>query len=284
MSALNATNFGSTGFSSLRASSSNTASQVGLLGANQTNFQYQTLFSNTNPPFQANQATYGVGSNSNGADLLCHGLMKDTNSNQVYQQQSQARSDLQNIGASPLNNFGTSAWKPSFPSGYENMGTWSNPYSNYAGIRLNDAGELVGIGQANHNDNALNGGCGLITGTGNDNVTAGPMETSAFPHLVPGESSCSVFNSANYQFPPAFASANEEPANSSMLRPLSQQQYGLGNNGQNDFIFGLINNASGFGNITHTAEKFGEGTNIDDLLFDPTEFQFPYQVCNLNNH
>ncbi|KAL9412195.1 hypothetical protein AB3S75_045757 [Citrus x aurantiifolia] len=282
VSALNGTTFGSIGFPSLGASSSNSVPQPGLMG-NQANFP-QSLFGNTrNPLYQANSAgtTCGSsGSNNMEANPLSRGGLATGLMNQMYQQKSQSRQnpyDNDNIGASSSKGFGTSGWSSSSnTSGLDqNMGTIrTNTYSNYAGIRLNDDGELIPAGQTSLiNGNGLNGGYGLITGT------SGIMANAAFGHLTPGASSSSSarFDNATYRIPLAFAGANEQE-NTSMLSHLSsQQQYGPGNNAQNDFTnFAPINNASANGN-TAQPERFGEGIDLVDLLFDPSDYQFLFQ-------
>lgn len=282
VSALNGATFGSIGFPSLGASSSSSVPQPGLMG-NQANFPH-SLFGNTrNPLYQANSAgkTCGSsGSNATEANPLSRGGLAAGLMNQMYQQKSQSRPnpyDNYNIGASSSKGFGTSGWSSSSnTSGLDqNMGTIKkNTYSNYAGIRLNDDGELIPAGQTSLiNGNGLNGGYGLISGT------SGIMANAAFGHLTPGASSSSArFDNATYQIPSAFAGVNEQE-NTSMLSQLSsQQQYGPGNNVQNDFTnFAPINNASVNGN-TAQPERLGEGIDLVDLLFDPSDYQFLFQV------
>ncbi|KAL9409609.1 hypothetical protein AB3S75_047929 [Citrus x aurantiifolia] len=287
VSALNGTTFGSIGFPSLGASSSSSVPQPGLMG-NQANFP-QSLFGNTrNPLYQANSAgkTCGSsGSNATEANLLSRGGLAAGLMNQMYQQKSQSRPnpyDNYNIGASSSKGFGTSGWSSSSnTSGLDqNMGTIkNNTYSNYAGIRLNDDGELIPAGQTSLiNGNGLNGGYGLISGT------SGIMANAAFGHLTPGASSSSArFDNATYQIPSAFAGVNEQE-NTSMLSQLSsQQQYGPGNNAQNDFTnFAPINNASVNGN-TAQPERLGEGIDLVDLLFDPSDYQFLFQLLEIED-
>lgn len=244
VSALNGTRLGSIDFPSSEASSSSSVPQPGLLGT-QANF-HQSLYGNTrNPLFTCGSSG---SSDMEASPLSCGGLAAGL-MKQMDSQKLQSR-----------------------PNPYAN----DNTYANNAGIRLNDDdGELIPAGQTSLiNGNGLNGGYGLISGT------SGIMANAAFGHLTPGASSSSArFDNATYQIPPAFAGANEQE-NTSMLSPLSsQQQYGPGNNAQNDFTnFAPINNASVNGNKAQ-AERFGEG--IEDSLFDfhivPSNHQLFFQ-------
>lgn len=286
VSALSGTRFGSAGFQSLGASSSSSVPQHGSLD-NQTNFP-QSLFGNTrNPLYQANPAGITCGSsgpNDNGANPLSRGGLADCLMDQMYQEKSQSRPnpyDNYNIGASSFKGFGTSSGSSSNnTSGLDqNMGTINKkPNSNYAGIlRLNNDGELIPAAQSSLiNGNGVNGGYGLITGT------SGIMGNAAFGHLTPSASSSSAwFGSATYQFPPAFAGANEHEYSSMLSQLSSQQQQGLGNNAQNDFTnFASINNASVHGN-TARPERLGEGIDLVDLLFDPSDYRFLFQVLKI---
>lgn len=256
ISALNGTpSLGSIGFQS-----HNSMSRMGLLG-DQANF-HQSFFGNTaNPLYQANPGTiFGnesieMGTNSLFYGGLSGGLMNGTNSNQMYIQKAKSRPDPygNNIGASSLKGFGT--------SGLDKMGTINhNPYLSSAGIRLNDnEDQLVGAGQVRLNVKGY-------AGAGNEGAT--------FHGLPPGDSSSSA----------GFAVGNEQE-NTSVLPPLSssQQLYGLSKNVENDFTFGLMNNANASVNDdTAQPEQLGEGADFGDLLFDPffdpSDFQFLFQV------
>ncbi|KAK9181722.1 hypothetical protein WN944_024861 [Citrus x changshan-huyou] len=94
-------------------------------------------------------------------------------------------------------------------------------------------------------------------------------ETATFHHLPPGYSSSSA----------GFAVGNEQE-NTSVLPPLSssQQQYGLGKKVENDFTFGMMNNANASVNDdTAQPEQLDEGADFGDLLFDLSDFQFLFQ-------
>lgn len=247
---------GNTSFGSIGLQSHNSLSHVGLLGV-QDNF-HQPFFGNTTYPlYQANPGTtFGtglidMGTNSFSCGGLSGGLMIGTNSNKIFRQKSKLRPDPydNNTGASSLKGFGA--------SGVEKMWTINNnPYLNYAGIRLkNDGDQLVGAGEVGLNVKG-------DAGAGNEGAT--------FHHLPPGYSSSSA----------GFAVGNEQE-HTSVLPPLSlsQQQYGLGKEVENDFTFGLMNDANASVNDdTAQPGRLGEGADFGDLLFDLSDFQFLFQV------
>ncbi|KDO60100.1 hypothetical protein CISIN_1g040406mg, partial [Citrus sinensis] len=246
---------GNTSFGSIGLQSHNSLSHVGLLGV-QDNF-HQPFFGNTTYPlYQANPGTtFGtglidMGTNSFSCGGLSGGLMNGTNSNQIFHQKSKLRPDPydNNTGASSLKGFGA--------SGLEKMWTINNnPYLNYAGIRLkNDGDQLVGAGEVGLNVKG-------DAGAGNEGAT--------FHHLPLGYSSS----------PAGFAVGNEQE-HTSVLPPLSlsQQQYCLGKKVENDFTFGLMNDANASVNDdTAQPGRLGEGADFGDLLFDLSDFQFLFQ-------
>lgn len=233
-------------------------SQLGLQLGNQANL-YQPNFGTTNPLYQANRPTFGMGSNDFGNNLFSlggmpGGILNGTNSMQMYPRQSHARPDM---------NFGT-------------PGVINNLPPNYARMSITDDMEIPRIGQMALDGNFLNAGCSLINPSHNDNMNIGPAGSATFGYFPPGESSSAGFDRANYPFQPAFAGVNQQES-TPILPPLLPQQYGLGgNDGQYNFTSDLMNNVSVFGN----PHQLREGS-ISDILFGTTNYQCPYQVCKI---
>ncbi|WCJ36589.1 Two-component response regulator ARR1 [Euphorbia peplus] len=174
--------------SSNEASSSNSAplirhGQSSLLSGGYNNFQ-RPLFGDTNRPYQPNQTRYGMPMQSNNAAINGFGTSTTPQMSMYQQQPNQLLgSNLQNLGNSSSFNFQSGSNFAS-TSTANNIGSTStnflppfNPNStNYAGIRLNNNGELgtnnntglsVGYGStmnwASNNGNIANN---TLTGNG----------------------------------------------------------------------------------------------------------------------
>ncbi|XWS61105.1 hypothetical protein CRYUN_Cryun07bG0097000 [Craigia yunnanensis] len=282
VSAHNAASFGSILFPNQNASSSNSAQPHGygqscLLG-NQAN--KRQVSGNTNPLYQGNRLGYANGSNlsingglSGGLINASDGLMNDANSMHTYQQQIQARPDFYNAGSSSQFRFGSPGLHSLISTlGTENIGSisTSNPTLNssctnnnsYAGIRLTNDGQLIGMGQTR-----LNGVCGSMNGTCNQNMNVAVMGNHTFRFMAQGGFSSTRLDRTN-QVSPVYTAANQQ-ANTSMFP-------GLGNRGVTDYFSDLLmNNASNLDNIT-LSQQPGD-SYLSDLLLEWNNYRFPNQ-------
>ncbi|KAL9375872.1 hypothetical protein Peur_032751 [Populus x canadensis] len=249
---------------------------------NPTGFQ-QLSFGNAN---QANKKRSGLESNNNtgtnppaSRESVPNGLTHGKSPMQIYQPQNQVRSNLQNFDSSEYNKFGSiGVQATNYRSGVGNIGNNNNSLNtnnNYAGIRVNTDGQLIGAGQMQVSKNELsngfgNGGnCGLMNWTHNGN-----MNVASSSYLAQRGSFPASIESAN-QFPPTLLTGTVYQGNTPMLLPpppTQQQQLGLGNGGQNDFAFGLMNNSpSIFSGNYNQQQQFGQGElNFSDMLLEPT--------------
>jgi two-component response regulator (ARR-B family) len=260
---------------------------------NPTGFQ-QLSFGNAN---QANKKRSGLESNNNSGtnppasrESVPNGLTHGKSPMQIYQPQNQGRSNLQSFDSSEHNKFGSiGVQATNYRSGVGNIGNNNNSLNtnnNYAGIRVNTDGQLIGAGQLQVSKNKLsngfgNGGnCGLMNWTHNGN-----MNVASSSYLAQRGSFPASIESAN-QFPPTLFTSTVYQGNTPMLPPppppqqQQQQQLGLGNGGQHDFAFGLMNNSPPiFGGNYNQQQQFGQGElNFSDMLLEPTNNLTAHQV------
>ncbi|KAJ6869721.1 hypothetical protein NC651_034440 [Populus alba x Populus x berolinensis] len=253
---------------------------------NPTGFQ-QLTFGNAN---QANKKRSGLESNNNtgtnppSRESVPDGLTRGKSPMQIYQPQNQGRSNLQSFDSSEHNKSGSiGVQATNYWSGVGNVGNNNNSLNtsnNYAGIRVNTDGHLIGAGQMQVSKNELsngfgNGGiCGLMNWTHNGN-----MNVASSSYLAQRGSFPASIESAN-QFPPTLFTSNVYQGNTPIMPPppppppsQQQQQLGLGNGGQNDFAFGLMNNSPPiFGGNHNQQQQFGQGElNFSDMLLEPTD-------------
>lgn len=253
---------------------------------NPTGFQ-QLTFGNAN---QANKKRSGLESNNNtgtnppSRESVPDGLTRGKSPMQIYQPQNQGRSNLQSFDSSEHNKSGSiGVQATNYWSGVGNVGNNNNSLNtsnNYAGIRVNTDGHLIGAGQMQVSKNELSNGfgnCGLMNWTHNGNMNA-----ASSSYLAQRGSFPASIESAN-QFPPTLFTSNVYQGNTPMPPPppsQQQQQLGLGNGGQNDFAFRLMNNSPPiFGGNYNQQQQFGQGElNFSDMLLEPTENLTAHQV------
>ncbi|KAL5811126.1 hypothetical protein ACOSQ3_027862 [Xanthoceras sorbifolium] len=305
------TNFGSIG----GLSSSNSvlpSSHIGygqsrLLGGSTQATVHKSILSSTNPIYQLNRTGFGPGSNDIGTNMLSRSAMSDTNSMQMPHTNSMQMSSLYNNIATPsLKEFRTSGiWNPSYGTlsnnnesirienvsfsnlnsnmNYFNNKNNNNNNNNNAGIQINSDGELLVMGgQTRINGNGINGAhFGLINGAQTKGLgveAVGVVEHSTFGTcLAPGESSSASFNHGNQQFSPPFSGVNEQGSTSQLPSMAPQQEFGLGNNEQNDFLFDLMNDRNNVASVFDSLadpQPFSEFTDL--LKNEPTNYQLPY--------
>ncbi|XP_011041635.1 PREDICTED: two-component response regulator ARR1 [Populus euphratica] len=251
---------------------------------NPTGFQ-QLTFGNAN---QANKKRSGLESNNNTGTIppsresVPIGLTRGKSPTQRYQPQNQGRSNLQSFDSSEHNKFGSiGVQATNYRSRVGNVGNnnnSSNTNSNYAGIRVNTDGQLIGAGQMQVSKDELSNGfgnCGLMNWTHNGNMNA-----ASSSYLAQRGSFPASIESANQFSPTLFTSAYQ--GNAPMLPPRPRpppQQLGLGNGGQNDFAFGLMNNSPPiFGGNYNQQQQYGQGElNFSDMLLEPTSNFTAYQ-------
>ncbi|KAL5744524.1 hypothetical protein ACOSQ2_027640 [Xanthoceras sorbifolium] len=305
------TNFGSIGglsnSNSVLPSSHIGYGQSRLLGGSTQATVHKSILSSTNPIYQLNRTGFGPGSNDIGTNMLSRSAMSDTNSMQMPHTNSMQMSSLYNNIATPsLKEFRTSGiWNPSYGTlsnnnesirienvSFSNLNSNMNYFNNKnnnnnnnnAGIQINSDGELLVMGgQTRINGNGINGAhFGLINGAAQTQglgvEAVGVVEHSTFGTcLAPGESSSASFNHGNQQFSPPFSGVNEQGSTSQLPSMAPQQEFGLGNNEQNDFLFDLMNDrnndASVFDSLADP-QPFSEFTDL--LKNEPTNYQLPY--------
>ncbi|KAG6746427.1 hypothetical protein POTOM_050967 [Populus tomentosa] len=276
-------NFGSLHSPSQQALKNNSALQSPYKQSrsfgNPTGFQ-QLTFGNAN---QANKKRSGLESNNNAGtnppsrDSFPNGLTRGKSPMQIYQPQNQGRSNLRSFDSSEHNKSGSiGVQATNYWSGVGNVGNNNNSLNtsnNYAGIRVNTDGQLIGAGQMQVSKNELSNGfgiCGLMNWTHNGNMNA-----ASSSYLAQSGSFPASIESAN-QFPPTLFTSNVYQGNTPMPPPppsQQQQQLGLGNGGQNDFAFGLMNNSPPiFSGNYNQQQQFGQGElNFSDMLLEPSD-------------
>lgn len=272
----------------------------------QSPYGQSRLFGNANSANQANQIRSGLESNysieenmpSHGG-VIPNGLTHGTSPMQMYHPQNQARSYLQNFGSPPLiNRFGAVGIQATnYGSGVGDIGVINNSLNtnnNYVGIRVTTDGRLIGSGQMQLNTNELSSGfsdgghpCLMNWArNGNMNVASIGFNIASENYVAHRGSFSAGFEGANQFFPPTpFTSVYHGNSTPMLLPPPPpQHQLGLGNGGQNDYVFGLMNNSPPiFGGNSNQQPQIGQGElNASDMLLEPTNNPPAYQV--LKNH
>uniref|UniRef100_A0A2K1YD57 Response regulatory domain-containing protein n=1 Tax=Populus trichocarpa TaxID=3694 RepID=A0A2K1YD57_POPTR len=276
----------------------------------QSPYGQSRLFGNANSANQANQIRSGLESNySIGENMpsyggvIPNGLTHGTRPMQMYHPQNQARSYLQNFGSPPLiNRFGAVGIQATnYGSGVGDIGIINNSLNtnnNYVGIRVTTDGRLIGSGQMQLNTNELSNGfsdgghpCLMNWArNGNMNVASIGFNIASENYVARRGSFSAGFEGANQFFPPTpFTSVYHGNSTPMLLPPPPpQHQLGLGNGGQNDFVFGLMNNSPPIlGGNSNQQPQIGEGEpNVSDMLLEPTNnppaYQLPQGVAQMS--
>jgi two-component response regulator (ARR-B family) len=290
---------GGSSFRNLHSANQQAPSNNSIL---QSPYGQSRLFGNANSANQANQIRSGLESNySIGENMPSHGgvipngLTHGTRPMQMYHPQNQARPYLQNFGSPPLiNRFGAVGIQATnYGSGVGDIGIINNSLNtnnNYAGIRVTTDGRLIGSGQMQLNTNELSNGLSdgghpcLMNWARNGNMNDASIGfTIASENYVAHRGSFSAgFEGANQFFPPTpFTSVYRGNSTPMLLPPPPpQHQLGLGNGGQNDYVFGLMNNSPPIlGGNSNQQPQIGQGEpNVSDMLLEPTNNPPAYQV------
>ncbi|XP_034929856.1 uncharacterized protein [Populus alba] len=272
----------------------------------QSPYGQSRLFGNANYANQANQIGSGLESSnySIGANMPSHGAVipnsptHGTSPMQMYHPHNQARSYLQNLGSPPLiNRFGgVGIQATNYGSGDGDIGIINNSLNtinNYVGIRVTPDGRLIGSGHMQLNMNELSSGFSdgghpcLMNWARNGNMNAASIGFNIAPanYVAQRESFSAGFEGANQFFPPApFTDVYHGNSTPMLLPPPppppQHLQLGLGNGGQNDNVFGLMNNSPHIlGGNSNQQPHIGHGElNVSDMLWEPTNNPPAYQL------
>ncbi|XP_011030193.1 PREDICTED: putative two-component response regulator ARR21 [Populus euphratica] len=267
----------------------------------QSPYGQSRLFGNANSANQANQIRSGLESNySIGANMPSHGgviptgLTHGTSPMQMYHPQNQARSYLQNFGSPPLiNRFGAVGIQATnYGSGVGDIGIINNSLNtnnNYVGIRVTPDGHLIGSGHMQLNKNELSNGFSdgghpcLMNWARNGNMNAASLGFNiASANYVAQRGSFSAgLEGANQFLPPApFTSVYHGNTPMPLPPPPPQHRLGLGNGGQNDYVFGLMYSSPPIlGGNSNQQPQIGHGElNVSNMLLEPTNNPPAYQL------
>ena len=255
------------------------------------------------------QSPYGSGLESSnysiGENMPPHGAVipngltdHGTSPMQMYHPHNQARSYLQNFGSPPqINRFGgVGIQATNYGSGDGDIGIINNSLNtinNYVGIRVTPDGRLIGSGHMQLNMNELSNGFSdgghpcLMNWARNGNMNAASIGFNIAPanYVAQRGSFSAGFEGANQFFPPAPFTGVYHGNSTPMLLPPpppppQHLQLGLGNGGQNDYLFGLMNNSPPIlGGDSNQQPQIGQGElNVSDMLWEPTNNPPAYQV------
>ncbi|KAL5746234.1 hypothetical protein ACOSP7_027380 [Xanthoceras sorbifolium] len=258
---------------------------------------HKPMLGSTNPFYQQNCTSFGLRPNDIETNISSRGTMSGTNSMQMP-------SLYRKIATPSVKEFGTfGIWNPSYGTpGKNNESTrtenvsFSNPNSsmkyfknnnnNYAQIQINNDREFLAMGgQMIINVDGINDvGFSLINGT--DQTHGLNVGDSTFGTcLAPGEYSSTGFNHVNQQFPPQVSGVNEQRSTSAVPPMVPQQQFGLSNSEQNDFLFDLMNDNSNIASVFDNIVDPQTLSELTDLLTnEPTNYQLPYQQQGCNDN